>query len=210
MKNLTELICIIDRSGSMQSIRDDAIGGFNAFLNEQKKVPGNACLSLVLFDHEYTPVYSNTPLSDVPELTPKSYVPRGTTALYDAVGRTLNETGARLASLIEEERPDKVMVIILTDGLENSSKEFTHKQIAEMIEHQRTKYSWEFIFLAANQDAMLAAKNMNISTGNALNFAASGDGIKAAYKRMSLATAFYRTSSPDAGSNNLFSEDKDA
>ena len=189
----TEIACIIDRSGSMSTIRDDAIGGFNTFLEAQKAVPGEANLTLVLFDHEYLEAVAARPLAEVDPLTVASYVPRGTTALLDAVGRTIDSVGARLAATPEHERPDKVIVAILTDGLENASREYSLDRIKEMITHQRDIYSWEFIFLAANQDAFVVGSSMGISALNTAGFVPSPEGTAEAYDRMSTLTTNYRT-----------------
>ena len=182
--DLTEIICIIDRSGSMQSIRSDAIGGFNAFLEGQQNHPGEGRLTLALFNHDYERVYENTPLGEVPPLTEDTYVTGGTTALLDAIGRTLVDVGKRLAATPEAERPSQVIVAILTDGMENASTDYTHERIAEMIEHQQAKYAWEFIFLAANQDAFQAAQRLAISPANAMPFAATKTGVRDAYDNL--------------------------
>lgn len=179
--DLTEIICIIDRSGSMQSIRSDAIGGFNAFLEGQQKHPGEGRLTLALFNHDYERVYENVPLPEVPPLTEDTYVPEGTTALLDAIGRTLVDVSKRLAATPEAERPGQVIVAILTDGMENASTDYTRARIAEMIEHQRTKYAWEFVFLAANQDAFQAAQKLAIDPADAMPFASTKAGVRAAY-----------------------------
>jgi hypothetical protein len=147
---LTDITLVVDRSGSMQQIRGDAEGGVNAFIEEQAKEPGKALLTLVQFDTEYEFVRKGMPLLDVPKY---DLVPRGATALLDAVGRAINETGERLAGMDEADRPGLVIFVVMTDGHENSSVEFTRTQIKKMIEHQQDEYSWHFTFLAANQDA---------------------------------------------------------
>lgn len=191
--NHTEIICIIDRSGSMDIIRNDAIGGFNTFLESQKKLPGTASISLVLFDHEYLNPIKNQDIQSVEPLTDKTFVPRGGTALLDAIGRTLNEVGARLGSTPESDRPEKVMVCILTDGQENSSQEFSRPKIKEMIEHQREKYKWEFCFLAANQDAFAEAVNIGIDRCKTASFVADSQGTARAYASMNAITTSYRS-----------------
>ena len=138
----------------MKDMELEARNGFNAFLESQQKLPGEARLTLVLFDHEYIVAHDGVPIKDVPSLDEHTYVPRGTTALLDAIGRTINTIGERLDKAPEPERPGKVIVAILTDGLENASQEFKRKQIFKMIKHQREVYSWEFIFLGARQDAI--------------------------------------------------------
>jgi len=180
-QNLTEIACVVDRSGSMASIRSDAIGGFNTFLEGQKAHPGRARLTLVLFDHEYQVVHDGKDIRAVPPLDEATYMPRGTTALLDAIGRTVDDIGARLARTPEAQRPGKVIVSILTDGLENASKDYTRERIATMIEHQRTKYGWDFIFLAANQDAIQVAAGMAIPAQDAIGYAATAAGTRAAW-----------------------------
>lgn len=191
-KGHTEIVCIIDRSGSMQSIKDDAIGGFNSFLEDQRKVPGTATVTLVLFDHEYIVVHDGVDLSTVKDLNGDTFVPRGNTALLDAVGRAINEVGARLSNMPEDQRPEKVMVCILTDGYENCSQEFSAPKIREMINHQRDKYSWEFSFLAANADAFTTASNMGIKKDYTSSFEKTSDGVRNAFYSMHCATAQYR------------------
>lgn len=179
--NLTEIICIVDRSGSMESIRSDAIGGFNAFLEGQKAEPGEARLTLVLFDDRYEVPVAGAPLASVEPLTTKTFVPRGSTALLDAVGRTIDEVGKHLAATPEHERPGQVIVAILTDGLENSSRKYTWQMVGDRIRHQRDKYNWEFVFLAANQDAIATASQLSIDPADAVDFDASGEGVQTAY-----------------------------
>jgi hypothetical protein len=181
---LTEIVCVIDRSGSMEGIRSDAIGGYNSFLQGQGEEPGTAKWTLVLFDHEYERVLEGVPIESVPPLDNQSYVPRGTTALLDAIGRTVDDVGKRLAQTPEAERPSKVIVAILTDGLENASKDYTRPRIAQMIEHQQNVYSWEFVFLAANQDAIATANTLAIPAANAMNFAATGAGTRQAFAQL--------------------------
>ena len=161
MRNdLTDITMVVDRSGSMESIRTDAEGGINSFVDQQKKEPGDALLTLVQFDTEYEFVHSGTPIKQVPAFT---LVPRGATALLDAIGRAVNETGARLAKMGESQRPGLVAFVIVTDGAENSSREFKREQIREMIEHQQSVYKWQFTFLAANQDAFAEGAAMGIA-----------------------------------------------
>ena len=158
--DLTDITMVIDRSGSMQSIQSDAEGGINSFIEQQKQEPGEANLTLVQFDTEYEFVHSGVPIQQVPAF---KLVPRGSTALLDAVGRAINETGARLAATDESQRPGLVVFVIVTDGEENSSHEFTRYQIRMMVEHQQSAYNWQFTFLAANQDAFAAGGSMGIA-----------------------------------------------
>jgi uncharacterized protein YegL len=191
--NLTELVFILDRSGSMASMSHEAIGGFNAFLEAQKKVPGDAKLSLVLFDHEYTMVHNGKDIKTVEPLDDKTYTPRGTTALLDAIGRTVDDVGKRLHDTLEEDRPSKVLVAILTDGLENASHEYEKTKINSMISHQTDKYSWQFLFLAANQDAIAEGLSLGIQANNSMTYCAdTAIGNQAAYATLSCAATMYR------------------
>ena len=158
--DLTDITMVIDRSGSMQSIRTDAEGGINSFIEQQKQEPSEANVTLVQFDTDYEFVHSGVPIRKVPAF---KLVPRGSTALLDAVGRAINETGARLAAMEESQRPGLVVFVIVTDGEENSSREFTRDQIRTMVEHQQSAYKWQFTFLAANQDAFAAGGSMGIA-----------------------------------------------
>lgn len=191
-KGLSEIICIIDRSGSMGIIIDDAIGGFNHFLDEQKKLPGKAALTYVQFNSELEVIHENKPLQDVEPINKNTYNPCGVTALLDAVGKTIDSTGQRLAGIPEENRPENVIVAILTDGHENASRNYTLSQVREMINHQKETYSWEFIFLGANQDAFAEAAKMGIDREDSFNFHATKKGIKQAYDDMHETVSKYR------------------
>lgn len=184
-KGFCEIATIIDESGSMSSIATDAIGGFNQFLKEQKEHPGEAKFTLVTFDTNYNIVYDGIDISEISELDSSSYRPGGATALHDAIGVTIKNIGTRLSETPEDERPEKVIISILTDGHENASKEFNRDQINEIITEQKEKYNWEFIFLAANQDAIAAGTSMGIDANMSLNYAATGDGVKSAYSNLS-------------------------
>lgn len=168
--NHDEIICIIDKSGSMEPRRADAIGGFNRFLEDQKKIGTNARLTLVLFDDKRDVVYSGKEISHVKPLDAFSYAPGGSTALLDAVGYTIDRVGDRLSAMHENERPRKVIVAILTDGEENASREYTIGQVSRMIEHQRHKYNWEFFFLGANANVWTTAHQLNIPKSNAFMY----------------------------------------
>jgi hypothetical protein len=192
--DLTEIAFVLDRSGSMNPIADDAIGGFNTFLKDQQALSGEARLTLVLFDHEYLVAHNNVAIQHVPPLDSSTYVPRGMTALLDALGRTIDDAGARLAGTPEAERPAKVIVAILTDGQENASRDYTFAKVAGMIKHQQEKYSWEFLFLAANQDAIAAAGALSIGPKDAIAFQATGEGVRNAHMLMSDRVAASRRS----------------
>lgn len=214
MRDLTEIVCILDQSGSMNRIKEDVIGSFNNFLSSQKEEAGDARISLITFDSLVTPLYESINLQDVENLTSKTYKPGGGTALHDAVGLTIDSVGSRLASMNEDERPNKVIVVIITDGEENQSGLYTQSKIAEMIEHQKTTYAWSFIFLAANQDACLAAESIGISKGNAMFFSSSAAGMGNASENLSRYMSRTRgMSSVDYMAtldNALLSDEKDA
>lgn len=165
--DLTDITIIMDRSGSMQSCREEAENGLNRFIEEQKNQPGEALFSLVQFDDQYELVHQAVPIKKVPLC---SLVPRGMTALLDAVGRTINTTGERLAAMTKAERPGLVIMMIITDGMENASQEFKRTQIKDMITHQQQKYNWQFTFLGANQDAFAEAGAMGISADTTANY----------------------------------------
>jgi uncharacterized protein YegL len=165
--NLTDITLIIDRSGSMASCQQEAENGINHFIEEQKKQPGDCLLSLVQFDTDYEFVYKGINIKEVGKYT---LVPRGMTALLDACGRAINETGTRLAAMPEYQRPGLVTFVITTDGGENASHEFTTTQIKSMIEKQQYQYSWKFIFLGANQDSFTNAANIGINAASVANY----------------------------------------
>ena len=185
----SEITVILDRSGSMQAIASDAIGGFNAFVEAQRREEGTACLSLVLFDDHYEVPLRSVPLAAVPPLTSHSFLPRGSTALLDAVGRTIDDTASRVAALPAAERPEKVIVAILTDGEENASHLHTPAQIRQKITHFRELLGWEFVFLAANQDAFTAAEAIGIMKEDAASFAANSAGTAAVFSDMAVRVA---------------------
>jgi hypothetical protein len=179
--NYCDITVVLDRSGSMGPVVDDTIGGFNRFLQDQQAAPGRATLTLVQFDHEYEFVHQGKPVGEVPPLDRNTYGPRGSTALLDAVGRAIQETGARLEAMPEGSRPGKVIFVILTDGMENASREFTRDRINQMISHQREVYSWDFLFLGANQNAIHAGAQIGIAAHAAMTFANNTAGNVAAY-----------------------------
>ncbi len=155
-QNLTEIAFILDRSGSMVALADEAIGAFNSFLNDQKKQPGECRFTLAIFDHEYRLELDGKNVQEAPELNRSTYKPRGTTALLDAIGRTLDDIGQKLSRTPEKDRPAKVIVAVLTDGLDNASRDYSKAKVDEMIQQQRDKYAWNFQFLAASQDAIVS------------------------------------------------------
>lgn len=176
MSNTADIICIVDRSGSMMSIRDDAIGGFNSMLEEQKAVPGEASVTLVLFDHEILTPIDRMSIKDVPPLTQDTFVPRGSTALLDAIGVTLNK-----ARQFQPKGPDhKWIVVIITDGQENSSREWNRENVKKLTD-ELTDKGWEFVYVAANQDAFAVGAAMGVANSNTMNFTADSIGTRSAY-----------------------------
>ena len=165
------IVVLLDRSGSMELIREATISGYNKFLDEQRKAPGaeQAWLTFVQFDDESRDTLQDmTPVAIVRDLSWETFVPRGQTPLLDAMGKTISEVGAKLAAKPERNRPEKVIFVIITDGQENASKEYTRAQVFTMIKHQQEKYAWEFIFLAANQDAITTGMSYGIPAGSSL------------------------------------------
>jgi Mg-chelatase subunit ChlD len=179
--NLTEIICIIDKSGSMASIRDDAVGGFNSFLKDQKNKEEDALITLNLFDHEFYEMYQGKNIKYADELTYRSYVPGGMTALNDAIGISIDRADLRHANLEKAETPDNVIVAILTDGMENSSKEYSTLNIKRKIKIHEDKYNWKFIFLAANQDAVLTGRGYGIKDDYSMDFDTDKAGMKMSF-----------------------------
>jgi hypothetical protein len=178
--DLSDITIVVDRSGSMASVKDDAEGGINTFIAEQAKAPGDAVLTLVQFDTEYEFVHRAVPVKEVPAY---QLVPRGMTALLDAVGRGIGETGERLAKMGEAERPGLVAFVIVTDGHENSSREFTLEKVHELITHQREKYNWQFTFLGADDSAFDQGHAMGLGAGDIAQYAVSKS--REAYKAAS-------------------------
>lgn len=183
--NFTSINVLIDRSGSMSSLVDDTIGGFNTFLKEQKAVPGEAIFSLSLFDYEYEQINDCVPISEAQELTVETYVPRGSTALLDALGRMINATGSKLSAMREEDRPSKIIFLIITDGQENASKEMKHDKIKEMVKHQTEKYNWLFVYLGANVDAFSVGDSIGISGANSYNYSGTRKSTQSLYSNIS-------------------------
>lgn len=184
-KNFTKIVFILDASGSMCHLRDDTIGGFNAMIEEQKDQPGTVSVSTVLFDTEVSILHNNMPLEAMEPLTRKDYCPGGGTALLDAVGGTIDVVGEELAALPEEERPDKVLFVITTDGQENASRAFSLDMVKQRIEHQQSKYNWRFIFLGANIDAVSTGASLGFGNGYSKTYTATKVGTESVYKAMS-------------------------
>lgn len=194
-KGLTELVFILDRSGSMSGLESDTIGGYNAMLEKQKKETGEAVITTVLFDDRYELLHDRINLRGIAPITDKEYLVRGSTALLDAVGRTISKIVNVQKNTAEEERAEHVMFIITTDGMENASREFSYEKVRQMIEHEKSKYGWEFIFLSANIDAVAAAERFGISRDRAANYNADSVGTILNYEIISEAVSCFRADS---------------
>lgn len=176
--NRTEIVFILDRSGSMSGFEKDTIGGYNAFLDRQRADPAHETIvTTVLFDDKYEVLHSGLPVHEILPMTEYEYFTRGSTALLDAVGRSIECVGSRLSKTPEPERPGQVMFVITTDGYENASRKFNRQQVRDMITHQRVKYSWEFIFLGADIAAEEVAGEIGISAANALSYQKNSESI---------------------------------
>ncbi|SCX02428.1 hypothetical protein SAMN02910339_00398 [Lachnospiraceae bacterium YSD2013] len=180
-ENLTELVFILDRSGSMSGLEADTIGGFNSMIKKQQKEEGEALVSTVLFDDQCEVLHDRVEISKIKKMTEDDYYVRGCTALLDAVGGAINHIGNIHKYAREEDRPAKTLFIITTDGLENASRRYTFKDIKRMVERQKEKYNWEFLFLGANIDAIEVAGNMGIRKERAANFVCDATGTAVNY-----------------------------
>ena len=191
-KGLTEMVFILDRSGSMAGLEADTIGGYNSMLAKQKVLEGEALVSTVLFDHESTVICDRRPLTEVPEMTEEEYYVRGCTALLDAVGGAIHHIGNVHKYARDEDRPEKTVFVITTDGMENASKTYTYGRVQEMIKRQTEKYGWEFLFLCANIDAKAEARKMGIRERRAVKYQNDKKGTALNYKVVGEAIAELR------------------
>lgn len=194
-KGLCEIVFLLDMTGSMQRLKADVIGGFNQFIIDQKKVKGEAVVTLILFNsEEVTTLFDHLDINTVRELNVEDYKPAGMTPLLDTMGNAIDSLGERLRNTPESDRPEKVMFVVMTDGEENYSRIFSLKQIYEKVKHQRDNYKWEFAFLGANIDAFAEATKLGINLANAATFTYSPDGIKNSYRNIHNITTSYRCS----------------
>ncbi len=191
-KNLTELVFVLDRSGSMYSLIDDTVGGFNSMLAKQKKQEGEAFVSTVLFSDESSVLYDRVPLKDVREMTKDDYTVGGCTALLDAIGDAVHHIGNVHKYARKEDVPEHTLFVIITDGMENASRKYSADRVRNMIEKQREKYGWEFLFLAANIDAVNTAKRFGIREEFAVNYHADIRGTAVAYDAVNAAVCCAR------------------
>ena len=189
-----QIICILDRSGSMSSLAEDTIGGYNSFLAKQKETPGKVEVTTVLFDNEYIKIADKVDLNEIPELTSAEYYARGTTALLDAIGMTLTDVAGKMEK--EKICPAKrrVLVLIMTDGLENASHEYNKATVKAMIEQTTKDYNWNYIFMGANIDSVSEADSLGISKKHAMNYSADRKGVRKTFEKMDEAAAAVRES----------------
>lgn len=189
----TELVFIIDRSGSMEGLESDTIGGFNSLLRQQQSVDGKALVTTVLFDDEYELLHDRVDIQKVKPLTEKDYTTRGTTALLDAIGKTIHNIRKAQKEACEEDRSEKVMFFIITDGYENASRHYTASMIQDRIRHYKKKHGWEFLFFGANMDAIAEAAKIGIDANRAQNYRSDSVGTASVYTSMSAMSTAFRT-----------------
>ena len=193
-KGLTEIVFILDRSGSMSGLEADTIGGFNSLIKKQRKEPGVAIVSTVLFDDTCDVIHDRVPMDKVAKLTEDTYFVRGCTALLDAVGGAIHHIGNIHKYARDEDRPEKTLFIITTDGMENASRRYTYKKVKKMVERQKEKYGWEFLFLGANMDAIEAAGNIGIHADRAATYQCDAEGTALNYEVLEEAIHHVRSS----------------
>ena len=193
-KDLTELVFILDRSGSMEDLAEDTIRGYNSLIRKQKKEPGEATVTTVLFDDQYDVIYDNIDIQKVRPMHDKIYFARGMTALLDAIGKTVHSVAARQKQTDERAVPAKTVVAIMTDGKENNSTEYSFPQVKDLIERQQKEFGWEFLFLGANIDAIGTAAKMGISANRAANYLADSVGTARNFDAVSYAFSDVRGS----------------
>jgi uncharacterized protein YegL len=189
MKNLTDITIILDRSASMEIIKEATIKGLNTFLDDHKQkhdpLHNNTKISLVQFDHEYQMIYESIDILDVKYLNNETFIPRGSTSLLDAIGKTITDTKNRLNLLPEKQKPNDVLIVIVTDGEENSSNKYTRDKIFKMISKREKKNNWKFIFIGSNQDAISVGGSLGIEADRALTFANDSEGVVDAFRSFS-------------------------
>ena len=190
--NVTELVFIIDRSGSMSGLEKDTVGGFNSMIKKQKEVKGECYVSTVLFDGVCEVLHDRKKLSEIPEMTERDYVPRGSTALLDAIGRAIKHIGNIHKYAREEDVPAHTMFVITTDGQENSSVSYSAAEIKRLIQRRREKYGWEFLFIGANIDAIETAASYGIEKDRAVNYRADSKGTRTLYDSVATAACSLR------------------
>jgi len=193
MTNKVECVFILDRSGSMAGLESDTIKGFNSLLNKQREEEGEAIITTVLFDHAYEILHDRLNLKSIANITEKEYYVRGSTALLDAIGMTIEKIVNVQKATLKEHQSDKVLFVITTDGMENASRKYNYKMIKRMVEYQKKKYHWEFIFMGANMDAIDVANNFGIDANRAVNFHSDDQGTNLNYQAMNKVMSDFRT-----------------
>jgi len=192
-KGLTEMLFILDRSGSMSGLETETIGGFNSLIEKQKNVEGNAIVNTVLFDGEMNVIHNRVPLENIKPLTEKEYFARGCTALLDAVAKSVKHVRRVQKGLTEDEKPEHTIVVITTDGEENSSREYSLDKVKRLVKRMQEKHNWEFMFLGANIDAISAAGRIGISASRAVRYKSDKRGTALNYKVVGEAMACMRS-----------------
>jgi len=207
-KGYTHISVIIDKSGSMANTQTDTIGGFNTFLKEQQDIEGTGTLTLIQFDDRYEVHENMSPLSGAVSLNKKTYAPRGSTALLDAIGKTINLTEGNLKEMKKKDYPEKVIFLIITDGEENASREFKKSNISEMIKRHEEEDEWDFVFIGANMDAIAEGGSMGLRAFNTANYDASSAGTQHLYCSVSSnMTSYRKRSKSDDKKMGFFQED---
>lgn len=191
-KNLTELVFILDKSGSMGGLEKDTIGGYNSMLEQQRKVDGECVITTVLFDNRYELLHDRIDIRVIQPISEKEYFVGGSTALLDAIGKTIHKIGTAQKNTAEDYRAEKVMFVIITDGEENASRHYASMQVKEMIRRQKERYGWEFIFLGANIDAVETAGRFGIDADRAVDYVPDGEGTELNFRMMSETVATFR------------------
>ena len=205
-KDYTHIALLIDRSGSMYTIKKDMEGGIEAFIETQKQEEGTCTITAAQFNDTYKILFERKPIEEVENII---IIPNGSTALIDSMSRLINEVGNDIDSLEEDEKPEKVLFITITDGEENSSREFTNEQLKELIKEQEDKYSWNFTYIGANQDAFANSSRFGGKMGNTLNYQATESGVKKMWDKLSDATSRYRSVDSQKLSSNSFNYTED-
>jgi len=208
-KGLTELVFILDRSGSMRGLEADTIGGFNSMIDRQKLEDGEAYVSTILFDDKCEVLYDRIPMAQVPVMTDKDYYVRGCTALLDALGGAVHHISTIHKYAREEDRPEKTLFVITTDGLENASCQYSYDKVRQMVERQQQRYGWEFLFIGANMDAIGEAGKFGIKANRAVNYVSDNEGTHALYRSVNRAVCAMRMAPAAASSEALDNSDWD-
>jgi len=208
-QGLTELVFILDKSGSMHGLENDTIGGYNSFIETQKQQPGSANLTTVLFSSGYELLHDRINLADVAQLNENDYQVGGNTALIDAIGRTIDQIGQSLSDTAEDDRPEKVLFVIITAGMENASRRYTADDVRQKIPPQKDTYNWEFIFLGANIDAVETASRFGIGANRTASYHSDSRGTRRNFDSLSPSITRFRSSEPNTALDDDWSSEID-